>query len=330
MPKYVRISNRGNWTQEQLSSALNVIKNENISVYTAAITFNIPRKTSERHLKKNNPRKGRLGPGITLGFENERRLCRHIQKMQSMGFPLSRSDLRTIVFKFAQQLKLKHKFNTEKQKAGYDFVTGFLERNQDIKIRKSEGISIARLRGMNRNDIESYFNLLETVLKDNELFAKPSNIFNMDETGLQLNNRPGNVLAMKGSKAVAIITSTEKGETVTVIACCSAEGVFLPPALIMKGKNKKAEYEDGLPPGSILYMSQKSAYINADIFIAWLNDHFIPRKPTGKVLLIADGHASHCSVEVLELAEANDIILFCLPSHTTHYLQPLDRAFLSP
>lgn len=206
-------------------------------------------------------------------------------------------------------------------------MTGFLGRNQDIKIRKSEGISIARLRGMNRNDVKSYFDLLETVLKDNDLFAKPSNIFNMDETGLQLNNRPGAVLAKKGSKVVATITSTEKGETVTVIACCNAEGVFLPPACIMKGKNKKAEYEDGLPPGSVLYMSQKSAYINADIFIAWLKDHFIPRKPTGKVLLIVDGNASHCSVEVLELAEENDIIIFCLPSHTTHYLQPLDRAF---
>lgn len=101
MPKYVRVSNRGNWTQEQLSNALNAIKIENMSVYRAVITFNIPRKTLERRLKKNNPRKGHLGPGTTFSLENERRLCRHIQKMQSMGFPLTRSDLRTIVFKFA-------------------------------------------------------------------------------------------------------------------------------------------------------------------------------------------------------------------------------------
>lgn len=33
------------------------------------------------------------------------------------------------------------------------------------------------------------------------------------------------------------------------------------------------------------------------------------------------------SVLALELATANDIILICLPSHTTHYLQPLDRSF---
>ncbi|CAB3223714.1 unnamed protein product [Arctia plantaginis] len=50
----------------------------------------------------------------------------------------------------------------------------------------------------------------------------------MDETGLQLNNRPAPpaLLAEKGSKAVSMTTSTEKGETTTVIGCCNAEGVF--------------------------------------------------------------------------------------------------------
>ncbi|GBP34662.1 Probable fumarate hydratase, mitochondrial [Eumeta japonica] len=97
-------------------------------------------------------------------------------------------------------------------------------------------------------------------------------------------NEPGSSImpAKKGSKAIATITSTEKGETVAVIACCSAEGVFLLPACIMKGKNKKAEYEDSLSPNSVLHMSQKYAYITADIFTAWLKDNFF-LKSTGKV-----------------------------------------------
>ncbi|KAJ8940780.1 hypothetical protein NQ314_010590 [Rhamnusium bicolor] len=44
-----------------------------------------------------------------------------------------------------------------------------------------------------------------------------------------------------------------------------------------------------------------------------------------------DGHSSHCSnVELLDYAVANDVILFCLPSHSTHWLQPLDRSFFKP
>lgn len=46
--------------------------------------------------------------------------------------------------------------------------------------------------------------------------------------------------------------------------------------------------------------------------------------PTRPVLLIQDGHVSHVSIEAIEFARANDIHLLCLPSHTTHILQPLD------
>ncbi len=95
----------------------------------------------------------------------------------------------------------------------------------------------------------------------------------------------------------------------------------------MKGKNKKAEYEDGLPPGEVR-MNPKSTYINTLLFVEWLKDHFIPRKPNGKVLLILDGHVSHMSSpDMLQHTESNDIILLYLPSHTTHYLQPLDHSF---
>ncbi|XP_072375775.1 uncharacterized protein [Diabrotica undecimpunctata] len=82
-----------------------------------------------------------------------------------------------------------------------------------------------------------------------------------------------------------------------------------------------------MPPGSVVYMSEESAYINSSIFLAWLRDQFTPRKPQGNVLLIVDSHSSHCSdPDILEYAEQNGITLFCTPSHTTQFLQPLERA----
>lgn len=247
--------------------------------------------------------------------------------MQRKGFPLTIDDLRSIAYQLAEQLQIKHRFNKEKEKAGYGFIRLFLSRHPEISIRKSEGVSLARLTAMNKPEVDAYFNLLESVLMNDGEMLEPSHIFNMDETGVQLNNRPGYVLAAKGSKAVSTVTSTEKGETITVLACCSAEGTFLPPACIMKGKNKKAEFDDGMPPGSKIFMSQKSAYITSAIFLDWLKIHFVPRKPLGKVLLLLDGHSTHCnSVEMLEYAEQNDIVLLSMPSHTSHYLQPLDRA----
>lgn len=100
---------------------------------------------------------------------------------------------------------------------------------------------------------------------------------------------------------------------------------------IFKGQRKKPEFEDVLLPESRVEIGQKSLYVNCQLFLAWLKSHFVPRKQDGKVLLILDGHTLHCSdVSVLDFATENKIILLCLPSHITHYLQPLDRSFFKP
>lgn len=78
-------------------------------------------------------------------------------------------------------------------------------------------------------------------------------------------------------------------------------------------------------------MNPKSSYISSELFFQWLKTHFTPRKPAGKVLLLMDGHSSHqSSIDMLNFANENDIILVCLPSHTTQALQPLDRSFFKP
>ena len=85
-----------------------------------------------------------------------------------------------------------------------------------------------------------------------------------------------------------------------------------------------------MSPGSFVEMNESSAYVNTD-FKNWLENHFVLRKDPGKVLLILDGHSSHClDVTVLDFAEKNSVSLLCLPSHTTQYLQPLDRSFFKP
>ena len=48
------------------------------------------------------------------------------------------------------------------------------------------------------------------------------------------------------------------------------------------------------------------------------------------ILLIYDGHGSHTTLDWITLARANNIILYCLPPHTTHWLQPLDVGCFGP
>lgn len=44
------------------------------------------------------------------------------------------------------------------------------------------------------------------------------------------------------------------------------------------------------------------------------------------MLLIFDGASSHIDPSIVDVADQHDIVCMCLPSNTTHELQPLDKA----
>jgi hypothetical protein len=105
---------------------------------------------------------------------------------------------------------------------------------------------------MNRKDIEDYFKLLLNVLTKNNLLDKPGHIYNMGESGFQMNPRPCTVIGAEGSLMLYQMTSDGKGETESVIACCNAEGSFMPPTCILKGKNKSQNGKIVFPMGQNL------------------------------------------------------------------------------
>lgn len=327
-----RRSTRGKWTQDDLTRAVNAVLQDKVPIRQAARNNNIPDRTLRARLEKRKFMKGSsMGGKSFLGEDAERKLCSHIQKLQASGFAPTSKNLRVIAYNLSQSMGLENRFNKDKKMAGADWLKLFLKRNPSLSIRKAEGVSMSRAEGMNKEEVQKYFQLLTKILTENDLLDKPLNIFNMDESGLQLNNVPGKVVAVKGSKDVHVVTSQERGETITVVACCNAEGNFMPPYCIFKGVNLQQIWQENMPAGSVIKMRRESAYICEDLFMDWFLTHFIPRKPAGKCLLILDGHGSHMnSYEMLETAVQNDVILLCLPSHTTHFLQPLDRAFFKP
>lgn len=96
---------------------------------------------------------------------------------------------------------------------------------------------MARGMGLTKEATNKFYDILENEIKKYSLENKLQNIFNVDESGVQLINKVGHVITKKGSKVVHKVTTSEKGGTVSLVACCSAEGRFLPPAIIFKGNN---------------------------------------------------------------------------------------------
>lgn len=131
------------------------------------------------------------------------------------------------------------------------------------------------------------------------------------------------VLAKKGAKRVHLI-APEHGENVSIVACGNALGQAIPPCILFKGQRLKAEWGDHLPPGSKIMMTGKGS-MTSEAFISWLT-HFSKYKNPGPTLLIFDGAKSHLDISIVEAADNLGITLFCLPSNTSHELQPMDKA----
>ena len=49
-----------------------------------------------------------------------------------------------------------------------------------------------------------------------------------------------------------------------------------------------------------------------------------------RVLLIMDNHDSHISVEVINFAKDNGVVLLTFPPQCSHRMQPLDRTVYGP
>ena len=83
-------------------------------------------------------------------------------------------------------------------------------------------------------------------------------------------------------------------------------------------------------PGTYLGRSD-SGWMDSDLFYGWLEEHFAPSIPPARpVVLLLDGHSSHINLDAARFAANNGILLYCLPPHSTHAIQPCDVGFFKP
>ncbi|XP_060563744.1 uncharacterized protein LOC132723096 [Ruditapes philippinarum] len=78
-----------------------------------------------------------------------------------------------------------------------------------------------------------------------------------------------------------------------------------------------------------------SGWSNVAIFQQYLEEHFLPYAKIcpadkQKIFLIYDDHSSQKSPQLINWARERGLILFLLPAHTSHMLQPLDVAVFGP
>ena len=93
---------------------------------------------------------------------------------------------------------------------------------------------------LNQTNVAGFYELLMEIVAQHSI--KPSNIYNMDEKGVQL--RVGGrtrVLVDRNQRTVHLV---ENGswELVTIIETVCADGTALPPSIIFKGARRNLEW----------------------------------------------------------------------------------------
>jgi hypothetical protein len=302
----------------------------------AAKEYDIPRSSLIRYLQKvqteGNGVERHIGRPCVLSGDQENDLSLVIQNMESRLFGLTLTDVRKVVYKYCVKHEVSNNFSEKSAMAGRVWMEGFRRRHPELSLRKPEAVSAQRASGFNRVKVNRFYEVLESIVftSDGKCIVPPESIYNADESGYTIVQKPHKVMAKTGKKNVGQITSGERGKTITTVCCMSAAGQYVPPLFIFPRKNMKASLTNNAPPGSIGTCTP-SGWINEEKFTMWFK-HFIktvqPQVRESPTLLIFDGHASHVrNLDVIEEARQNNVVLLCLPSHCTHKLQPLDVSF---
>ncbi|XP_054285350.1 uncharacterized protein LOC129001936 [Macrosteles quadrilineatus] len=264
-----------------------------------------------------------------LTDEMERELAQHCRDLDSRFYGLTRKHIMKVAFDYAQMNGVSERFNQEKKMAGKDWLKSFCKRN-NLSVRAPENCSMARAIGFNRVQVSRFYDNLKECCIQKKFPAHRK--FNVDETGLStVPSRTPKVLTPKGKKTVCKIASAERGITVTAVCCMSATGVFVPPALIFPRKRMNPSLFTDAPPGTLRLVTD-TGYMNSDLFLDWLK-HFVQHtKPSADdpVLLIADNHSTHCSLQAILYCRENNVTFLTLPPHASHIIQPLDKCFYGP
>ena len=113
-----------------------------------------------------------------------------------------------------------------------------------------------------------------------------------------------------------------------MIGCESATGQVIPPFIIFAAKQISLLWTKDEVNGSRFAVSENS-WVDKNSFIFCKKNTFFPMLYQGvrPLFLLFDSHSSHFQPNTIEFAKKNDIIIFCIPPHTTHECQPLDLLF---
>jgi hypothetical protein len=299
-----------------------------IPVQRAALTHGVPITTLKDRIKgRVNVDAVKSGPSPLFSQEQEALLSQHINTMAELGYGYSRVETINLASDYAIHLGLRQR----EKPFSLKWLYNFLQRWPDLKVRKPRSLEAARAKCATRPVIDNYFTELNNIMSKHNFKERPHAIYNIDEKGLSTDHKPPRIVSGSSYKTQAVTSG--KSQTITIIGAGNALGQQVPPYFVFPGKRFVDGLLDGASPGATGTMSD-SGWSNTNIFTSYIKEHLSKYLPhhdeKSPVLVLYDGHRSHISIGLIEWAKENNIVLFVLPPHCSHLLQPLDVSCYGP
>lgn len=180
--------------------------------------------------------------------EQENLLVQYLKKASDIYFGLTPKKVRRFAYTYAVACNRKIPPSwADREIAGVDWFSCFMKRNKSLSIRSAQSTSLARATSFNRTNVEAFFKNLTTVMK--RLKIGPSDIWNIDETGVTTVHKPNRVVGRKGFRQIGRITSAERGTLVTVAVAVNAAGNSIPPFIVFPRVNYQPHFVRDGPVG---------------------------------------------------------------------------------
>ena len=215
---------------------------------------------------------------------------------------------------------------------GIQWPSNFIRQSPELKTRFNRKYDYQRALNEDPKIIQQWFERVQATIT--KYGIQEDDIFNFDETGFM----------MGVASTAKVVTASEKGykpktvqsgnrEWATVIQGVSAQGWAIPPFIILAGQyHLSAWYSEELPGNWVIGVSE-TGWTTNELGFQWVQ-HFEKHTRSHAIggwrLLVMDGHESHNSLQFHDFCKDNNIVTICMPSHSSHLLQPLDVGCFGP
>ena len=320
-------------TVKRLHAAIQAVRGKTLCLRAASRHFKVPYSTIRDNLKVQNGtvRNGRGRPPC-LNTGEERLIADAILECADRGFPMRKGDIQDMVHVFVGRLPFSRRSRLpfKHGRPGSDFITGFLRRHPEIRMRRRAALEQQRKLAMNPRTLAMHYARLKQAYVKYKIVS-PAQVFNIDESGVsgRTGGRGKGKAAMRASGRSNSVELEFAGnaEHLTIMPVVSADGKPWPPVVIMPGvlhkfrhrpDGKKETLHDYLPKDTYL-VHRTPASMTKEFFLQWveifIKQTAVLRKEHKYILLTMDAFGAHLSYRALLRLAENTIIAYALPAH---------------